>query len=136
MLFDDMTKITLTDDNIFKYTVDNIFRYYQENPDDDKRYVHDFQVGDTVVIRWDMDEAEKKQGASFIEDMERYAGKTAHIVQKNTDALHPGYRLDVDKGYYIWQDQMLYSYDWIYKAENQHEQAIEEGDFLKCLNVL
>ena len=111
-------------------------RYYETHPEDEKRHAHDFNIGDYVVVRWDTTRKEDTIGATFTEHMKRYAGKIAKITELIEHPMYPGYRLDINRNGYIWQDQMLYGVDWFIQPEEQENCANIKEELLKCLNLI
>lgn len=74
-----------------------------------------YKLGDTVIIKskdwWDSQDKDDdgdvinpKGRVCFSEDMSRHCGKTAKIIGLQRDGC---YKLDVDRGYYLWDDWMI-----------------------------
>ena len=62
-----------------------------------------YKIGDKVKIREDLIVANDYGSDGFVEEMERYKGKTATI----TDVHWDKYEIDIDNGDWYWTDEML-----------------------------
>lgn len=80
-----------------------------------------FKIGDHVVIHPDLEESDR--GYEVTEDMLKYAGKVARIIEWHGNHYH----LDVDNQLYGWQDYMLL------RIGERGAAEINKDEFLKLL---
>ena len=64
-----------------------------------------YKVGDKVLVRKDLEHDKRYSDVRFDKDMEKYKGAQATITE--VDKKFKVYRIDLDKGFFSWGDDMF-----------------------------